>query len=37
METNETLANAFIFNAFLNCALQAAIVQYLLESMTFYC
>lgn len=36
METNETLANAFIFNAFLNCFLQAAQVQYLLESMTFY-
>lgn len=35
-EPNETLAEAFIFNALLNCALQAAIVQYLLESMTFY-
>jgi len=36
MEPNETLANAFIFNALLNCALQAAIVQYLVESMTVY-
>jgi hypothetical protein len=36
MQSNETLADAFIFNALLNCALQAAIVQYLLESMTFY-
>ena len=25
MQPNETLANAFIFNAFLNCALQAAV------------
>lgn len=36
MQPNETLANAFIFNALLNCALQAAIVQYLLQSMTYY-
>ena len=36
MQPNETLANAFIFNAFLNNALQAAVCQYMLESMTFY-
>jgi len=36
MQPNETLANAFIFNALLNCALQAAIVQYLVQSMTTY-
>lgn len=36
MQPNETLANAFIFNAFLNNALQAAVCQYMLESMTDY-